>query len=302
MLVGHPRLNKRQRVLLALLKALGGNVSHTDFQKLLFLYCQETRGERPYEFVPYKYGPFSFTSYADRRKLVEMELVSDNQSQFRLNPRATAVAARLVDWHIKSFAARYVDLRGDSLLELTYERYPSYAWRSEILERILGDDEIAMERISAERPEVKPQTLFTIGYEGRSFENYLNLLISEGISLLCDVRSNAVSRKYGFSKPTLENICHELDIDYIHFPELGIRSERRRSVSNAVDYARLFGEYERHVLPAQHEATQDIAHWVLAGEGVALTCFERLPAECHRSRLASSIERRCLNGERTIHL
>ena len=187
-------------------------------------------------------------------------------------------------------------------MKLTYLRYPSHAWRSEILERILGDDEIAMRRISDARPEVKPRTLFTIGYEGRSFENYLNLLISAGVTLLCDVRNNAVSRKYGFSKPTLENTCLELNIDYLHLPELGISSERRQRVSNPADYARLFAEYERQDLPDQHGAAQDIADWVLSGEGVALTCFERLSAECHRSRIANYIERRYLDGERTIHL
>jgi hypothetical protein len=60
-------LFQRQRRLLALLDALGGSVGNLDFQKLLFLYCQEPDSGSPYEFVPYKFGAFSFTSYADRR-------------------------------------------------------------------------------------------------------------------------------------------------------------------------------------------------------------------------------------------
>ena len=63
-------LLNRQRHLLSLLDALGGRVCGMDFQKLLFLYCHEEE-PAPYEFVPYKFGAFSFTSYADRRKLVE---------------------------------------------------------------------------------------------------------------------------------------------------------------------------------------------------------------------------------------
>jgi len=55
----------RQKCLLALLDAHNGEVGLVDFQKLLFLYCQEVE-ESPYEFVPYKYGGFSFTSYADK--------------------------------------------------------------------------------------------------------------------------------------------------------------------------------------------------------------------------------------------
>jgi hypothetical protein len=70
-------LFQRQRHLLALLDALGGHVSNLDFQKLLFLYCQEPVAAGAYEFVPYKYGAFSFTSYADRRKLIVRGMLSD---------------------------------------------------------------------------------------------------------------------------------------------------------------------------------------------------------------------------------
>ena len=72
------RLYARQRLLLGLLNAIGGNASNTDFQKLLFLYCKEPSLAHPtdtakglYDFVPYRYGAFSFTSYADRRRLVD---------------------------------------------------------------------------------------------------------------------------------------------------------------------------------------------------------------------------------------
>ncbi|WP_200885350.1 DUF488 family protein [Jejuia pallidilutea] len=50
-------------------------------------------------------------------------------------------------------------------------------------------------------------TLFTIGYEGISLEHYLNKLIRNNIKLLCDVRKNALSMKYGFSKSQLKNAC-----------------------------------------------------------------------------------------------
>ena len=55
-------LLERQKQLLALLHALGGRAARLDFQKLLFLYCQEPGSKGTYEFVPYKFGAFSFTS------------------------------------------------------------------------------------------------------------------------------------------------------------------------------------------------------------------------------------------------
>ena len=63
----------RQKCLLALLDALGGTEGNRDFQKLLFLYCQETNPSAGYEFVRYRFGAFSFTSYADCRRLVQCE-------------------------------------------------------------------------------------------------------------------------------------------------------------------------------------------------------------------------------------
>jgi len=56
-------LSDRQRLILSLLDSLGGSIAPTDFQKLLFLYSAEWEQKQSYEFVPYKFGCFSFTCY-----------------------------------------------------------------------------------------------------------------------------------------------------------------------------------------------------------------------------------------------
>ncbi|WP_375627098.1 DUF488 family protein [Bartonella sp. MU37NMGALS] len=71
---------------------------------------------------------------------------------------------------------------------------------------------------------------FTIGYEGKSLENYLKSLIENNIKTLCDVRKNPISRKHGFSKRQLEKAVSNIDIEYMHMPELGIASEKRRNL------------------------------------------------------------------------
>lgn len=68
----------RQRTLLTLLDALGGESLPTDFQKLLFLFTRE-EAEASYEFVPYRFGCFSFTSYADKRRLIARGLLVDEE-------------------------------------------------------------------------------------------------------------------------------------------------------------------------------------------------------------------------------
>ena len=92
-------LFERQKRLLALVDALGGEVGNLDFQKLLFLYCRETEGTPTYEFVPYKYGGFSFTSYADKRRLIAQGLLADEELAWKLTPTGKTVASITTTFH-----------------------------------------------------------------------------------------------------------------------------------------------------------------------------------------------------------
>jgi len=240
--------------------------------------------------VPYKFGAFSFTSYADRRKLVERGLLADDEQRWKLTDDGKRVVSR-AGLRLSAFAARHRALRGDALVAETYRRFPYYAIRSEIAERVLGNDEAALQRIVAARPAPKKGAVSTIGYEGRTLENYLNGLVDSGVTVLCDVRRNAISRKYGFSKGTLSKGCDGVGIRYEHLPELGIASEQRRSLETQADYDALFTDYERECLPGQTLALAKIGAWVAAGERVALTCYERLPEQCHRHCVAEALER-----------
>src|SRR5665213_2792712 len=77
----------RQRVLLELLDALNEPVGSTDFQKLLFLYTREGEPTPSYDFVPYRFGCFSFTSYADKRRLMEQGLIDEDEQSWKLTDK-----------------------------------------------------------------------------------------------------------------------------------------------------------------------------------------------------------------------
>jgi hypothetical protein len=285
-------LFERQRLLLTLLDAVGEPVGHTDFQKLLFLYTQECEGAPSYEFVPYKFGAFSFTSYADKRKLISEGLLADDDQNWTLtNDGRTAARKHAVEpLRTAGFCRRHANLRGNALLAEQYQRHPYYATRSEILDKLrLGADTLA--RIAAAKPAGKPAGLVTIGYEGRSLEGYLNALLRDGVTLLCDVRRNPLSRKYGFSKVTLSKACEGVGIRYEHLPELGIASDERRNLKMQADYDALFAHYRRHDLPKQSPALTRIRQWIEKGERVALTCYEAQPCQCHRRCVAEALER-----------
>ena len=300
----HSPIGSRQRYLVGLLEALGGSVGNLDFQKLLFLQCQEEGASAPYEFVPYMYGAFSFTSYADRRKLVERGLLEDDAQNWALTPkgRGGVARARSVPDQLGTFVREYRDLRGDALVAETYRRFPYYATKSTIAKRVLRGDKVALAKIEATRPKATAPGVTTIGYEGHTLERYLNLLNEHGVAILSDVRRNAISRKYGFSKGTLAKACEGVGIRYEHLPELGIASAKRRSLDSQADYDALFGEYKRRNLPRQQEALGTIRGWVQGGARVALTCYEHLPEQCHRHCVADALEKTNGSGFKPQHL
>lgn len=294
----------RQRLLLSLLDALGGKVPALDFQKLLFLYTRE-EAKPTYDFVPYKYGGFSFTSYADKRRLIDRGYLADDERHWRLTESGRGEARKGGGNRqaVETFARRGTNLRGDALVAEVYRRFPYYATRSEIADRVLGEDREAKEAVARARPLAGSPGLFTIGYEGRSLEAYLNRLLVAGVSLLCDVRRNPLSRKYGFSKGTLANACLGLGIRYEHLPQLGIASERRKGLRTLDDYEALFAEYERWDLPGQGDALGKIAAWVAEeGRRVALTCFESEASHCHRHCVAEELVRQFGAKFRPVHL
>lgn len=296
-------LFERQRLLLTLLDAVGSPVSHTDFQKLLFLYTQECETTPSYEFVPYKFGAFSFTSYADKRKLIAEGLLTDNDQNWALTDDGQAVARKraATPLRIAGFYRRHAKLRGNALIAEQYRRHPYYATRSEILDQLRLESETLAD-IAAARPKRKPAGLVTIGYEGRSLEGYLNALLRDGVTVLCDVRRNPLSRKYGFSKGTLSRACEGVSIRYEHLPELGIASDERRNLETQADYDALFARYKQNDLPKRGAALSKIHGWIKQGDRVALTCYEAQVCQCHRRCVAEAVERISGANMRAHHL
>lgn len=283
--VQRPMINYRQKTLLGLLQAFGGRVSSVDFQKYLFLYTQEFEKEPSYEFVPYKFGSFSFQSYADKRRLVEIGAVAE-ADDWRLQTTFAEDDLFSNDSFERCYD-KYCKLRGDALVRDIYRRYPYYAINSEIATKLMDKSEI--DAIAAERPKDDSACFFTIGYEGSSFEGYLNRLIQNNVKALVDVRRNPLSRKYGFSKKTLSDTVRKLGIEYIHIPELGIASEKRQELNTQRDYDRLFDAYERQELKQNEKSLQQLFTTFLDRKRIAITCFEEQVCMCHRGRVAKAL-------------
>jgi len=282
----------RQKLLLNLLTAAGGRLAATDLQKLLFLYGEKWETEPSFRFVPYRFGCFSFQSYADRHALLGKGLLEPTENgAWKISAKAEPYVSSAEVRSMQLFVTKTVPERGDALVARVYRESPFYAARSEILDRVIPD---AKERrkILAAAPRAVAPGLFTIGYEGDSIDGYLNRLIRNSVRLLCDVRRNPLSRKTGFSKNQLATYCERVGIAYRHMPELGIPGHRRRELNTRKDYELLFEEYEREDLPQAGEAIRELGALIGEYSRIALTCFEKDHEFCHRHCVAEEMQRK----------
>lgn len=283
-------LFNRQKLLLGLLEALGGNVGAIDFQKHLFLFTRLYEQIRSFEFVPYRFGCYSFQAAADKRKLVAQGLLLDESNWQITRPEISygQVLPKAEQSRLKAYVEQHGDLSGKQLIRHVYVNYPYFATRSEIAKSHVTDSEL--KKILAARPKKRRKSVFfTIGYEGQSIESYLNQLIENDVRLLVDVRKNPLSRKYGFSKGALSRLCDSLGIAYLHIPELGIPGEMRRNLENQDNYEQLFAHYEQQVLPENTSSIKRLIELLVEHKRLAITCFEREHSQCHRDRVAKAV-------------
>jgi hypothetical protein len=273
---------KRQRFLLSFVRQLDGGVTATDLQKLVFLHTMAGDSDC-YEFVPYRFGSYSFQLKEDldilqRDGFVTLDYVQDS----------TRIEA--AGDFPKEASFRIAAERGNALIRRAYREYPYYAINSEITGRLFRGEELKQFNQGKQAYAQTEQVLFTIGYEGRSIEAFINTLIQSDVRLLCDVRKNPLSRKFGFSKGKLEHIVQTVGIRYVHIPDLGIESDKRCSLETPEDYKCLFDDYEK-TLPSRRAFLDDIFTQLRQNARIALMCFERDPETCHRHIIRDYIVR-----------
>ena len=282
----------RQKVVLAVLERAGRPLAPTVFVKMMFLLRQKTAlGRDPtfYDFVPYKYGPFSFALYRELSSLRNAGYVVPDEEQVQLATQTQRLTRGVVEEltpatisAVTTIVDRYARMEHKPLLKTVYTQYPWYASKSELAELLATPPE--------KRPAAKI-AVYTVGYEGKSIDGFFDGLLLAGIEAILDVRANPVSRKYGFARKSLADIAQKLGIDYHHFPELGIVSEERTDLTDRAAYQRLLDRYEREMLPRQPAALQRIVE-TLRGKPSALLCVEKDVTCCHRGRLARAVASR----------
>lgn len=291
----------RQKIVLALIDQVPQPINPTALVKLVFLLRHETSiaARHPfYDFVPYRYGPFSFSLYRELVGLrrdgyisVSRGAVSMVTGTLHLSRAKAAELPQAIREAISQVARRYGQVPQQALLVDVYRRYPWYATRSQLTDYLPPD---VLPQVAPARPAV-----YTIGYEKRSIDSFFDTLLRAGIQAVMDVRANPVSRSYGFMGPALERVSHRLGLDYRHIPELGIPSEARKGLEYGVSRQQLLDHYEQHTLPREAARVKRVAE-AMTRQATILVCLEADPQTCHRSRLAAAVSE--ASGLPVVHL
>ena len=267
-----------------------GELNKIRLQKLLFLFTQYQE-KKEYDFVPYKFGCYSFSANADLTAMVQKGILSGTDTKIMLSDKSNYIdMLKLADKaYLQKIKELYKNMDNNDLMRYTYINYPYWAINSEASD-ILSEKEYA--KVNSQKLNTKDTILFTIGYEGISLEEYLNRLVKNDVKMLIDVRSNPLSMKFGFSKSQLSNYCSKLDIEYIHIPSLGIKSEQRQELNDQSDYDKLFANYCKNTLANTKDEQEKVFSLIVKYNRIALTCFEADINQCHRRHLSNAISSR----------
>ncbi|MDD5148375.1 MAG: DUF488 family protein [Candidatus ainarchaeum sp.] len=263
---------RRQKLLLQIIKRLSekGISSKTYLVKAIFLLRQKLGFEKvAYDFFPYKHGPFSNEIYKDFNFFEAQGLFDEEKLSLTEQGEEfvkTIETNETVLSGLEKIVSEYSNL--NALIGFVYEKYPEFTVKSEKIQR----------------KEQSGNGIYSIGYEGKTIDCFLNQLIQNKISLLVDVRKNAFSMKKSFSKKSLENYLKNAGIGYLHLPGFGVDSEKRKKLETKQDYANLFADYKKNL---DSKKTEII---MLEGLGkkqkIALMCFEANKDYCHRGVLS----------------
>src|ERR1700752_2136195 len=129
--------------------------------------------------------------------------------------------------------------------------------------------------------------LCTVGYERRTVDELITTLTGAGVEVLVDVRLTPSSRKPGLSKKRLAMLLRAAGIDYLHLPQLGNPRDNRDAIRRGDEAAA--ARYRAVLGTPEGQAALGQLLRLATHRRVAVMCFEREAADCHRSMVADAL-------------
>jgi len=135
-----------------------------------------------------------------------------------------------------------------------------------------------------------PLTIFTVGHSTRPIPEFIELLQSDGVVQLIDVRTIPKSRHNPqFNSDALAASLRTAHIRYVHMRKLGgLRHARKDSINLGWRNASFRG-YADYMQTDEFEAALARAIELAAAHPSALMCAEAVPWRCHRSLVADAL-------------
>lgn len=137
---------------------------------------------------------------------------------------------------------------------------------------------------------IEAAEFFTIGYAGRSSDDFVSALSNAEVHTLIDVRFTPVSQyRPEFSKGNLRTLLTDHGLDYLHRPDLGVPRDVRYLAVGMETREVIWEWYDEYVIPGY--LGQNVSDFFNAAiHPVAFMCVEMDPTACHRHRLAAALE------------
>ena len=135
---------------------------------------------------------------------------------------------------------------------------------------------------------------WTIGHSTRSIAEFLELLRSEHVTSVADVRRFPGSRRCPhFNCDAMAAVLQQAGLSYRHFPALGGRRTSGQGPSpNAGWRVAAFRAYADYMLSCDFQDGFDELRKMAESEPTAIMCAEALPWRCHRRLIADQLTAR----------
>jgi uncharacterized protein (DUF488 family) len=140
--------------------------------------------------------------------------------------------------------------------------------------------------------------VLTIGHSNRPLDTFVELLSSNGVDRVVDVRTMPRSRHNPqFNADTLPESLRSVGIGYTHLAGLGGLRKTHADSPNGGWRNLSFRGYADYMLSAEFAANIERVVELAAGECCALMCAEAVPWRCHRSLIADALVVRGIDVE-----
>lgn len=142
--------------------------------------------------------------------------------------------------------------------------------------------------------------IWTIGHSTRSLEEFIQLLKSNNVTSVADIRHYPGSKRYPhFNKPELSESLIKSNINYCHIVQLGGRRKANADSKNIAWRHPAFRGYADYMETPDFKVGIEILENTGKQEATAFMCSEAVWWRCHRSMISDYLK---MKGWKVIHI